>query len=307
MADVQNRVTDLENEIKVLKNEIKAILLDIREQYLNVENPFSGATLVGTGDSNPTTHMAAPAVVSGPAAATSGVGSPLAGSLLSGIVSSPSTEFIAEDESKASDAASAPSPKLSAGKETSAKMRKSENKEANDSLPTPGTEYDAEEEPLPSKRERDRKAHTVPMPSLGPYLEDAELLLEVDGHGKKATSRKDVKQGYRNSKESDAGVNLITIAGLSKWVDESTEKIGRERTEVMVEACYMVGHLSSELKDLLVKLVHLAQSDEPRRGRVTTRDYLGVIAQLDSLLGYGSESEAALLTILTDNKESRHG
>ena len=71
----------------------------------------------------------------------------------------------------------------------------------------------------------------------------------------------------------------------------------------MVEACHIVGHINPELKELLIKLVHLAQTDEPKRGKVNTRDYLGVIAQLDGLLGYGNESEAALLTILTNGKE----
>lgn len=69
----------------------------------------------------------------------------------------------------------------------------------------------------------------------------------------------------------------------------------------------MVGHISLELKDLLIKLVHLAQADEPKKGKITTRDYLGVIAQLDNLLGYSTESEAALLTILTNSKEPIYG
>ena len=75
----------------------------------------------------------------------------------------------------------------------------------------------------------------------------------------------------------------------------------------MVEACHMVGHMSTELKDLVIRLVRLSQTDEPKKGKINTRDYLGVIAQLDSLLGYNNESEAALLSILTNSKETNSG
>jgi hypothetical protein len=112
---------------------------------------------------------------------------------------------------------------------------------------------------------------------------------------------------YKTGRGNNHRINLITIAGLSRWVDESTEKIGKERTEVMVEACHMVGHMPAELKDLVIRLVRLSQADEPKKGKINTRDYLGVIAQLDNLLGYNSESESALLSILTNAKETNSG
>jgi hypothetical protein len=69
----------------------------------------------------------------------------------------------------------------------------------------------------------------------------------------------------------------------------------------------MVGHMPAELKDLVIRLVRLSQADEPKKGKINTRDYLGVIAQLDNLLGYNSESESALLSILTNAKETNSG
>jgi hypothetical protein len=163
------------------------------------------------------------------------------------------------------------------------------------SLPSPGPSTEEEEESLPTSAERDRKGAGGLLPGLGHLEQEADR-----GKGKQATQ-------YPRGRGNGDGITLLTIAGLSKWVDESTEKIGKERTEVMVEACHMVGHLSPELKDLLVKLVRLAQADETKRGKITTRDYLGVIAQLDNLLGYGSESEAALLSILADSREPSYG
>ena len=162
-------------------------------------------------------------------------------------------------------------------------------------MPSLGPSTEEEQESLPASAERDRKGAGGLLPGLGP--------LEQEADRRKGKQPREYLRGRGNGD----GITLLTIAGLSKWVDESTEQIGKERTEVMVEACHMVGHLSPELKDLLVKLVRLAQADETKRGKITTKDYLGVIAQLDNLLGYGSESEAALLSILADTREPSYG
>lgn len=296
MADIQHRVTDLETEIKVLKNEIKAILLDIREQYLNAENPFNvAAQAKGSTDQR---------------AANVGIHNP------------GSTESATPEETIPADTPQPPLIMEPVAKEKAPANvewhgKKGVSRPGNTvPLPSlkPGTD---EEESPPEIAEYGNKDTAALPPNLEPSREPwLELSMEEDEslpmakeHSKKATSRKRPGQApnYRSYEENGNGINLITIAGLSKWVDESTEKIGKERTEVMVEACHMVGHLSLELRDLLIKLVHLAQVEQSRKIKITTKDYLGVIAQLDSLLGYSNESEAALLTILTDGKESNNG
>jgi len=306
MADIQHRVTDVENEVKVLKNEIKAILLDVREQYLNAENPFALAAQARGGGDGPTINISqGPAA---PQAAATGE-TPATESAVLEQESQPGEEAVAEtdltpesEEKKeatgAGDDSSSPGLEPTAKEEDSAATgRRGKKKGSRDapSLPSLGPSTEEEQESPRISAERGRKGAGGLLPGLGPLEQEADR-----GKGKQATQ-------YLRGRGNGDGITLLTIAGLSKWVDESTEKIGKERTEVMVEACHMVGHLSPELKDLLVKLVRLAQADEPKRGKITTRDYLGVIAQLDNLLGYGSESEAALLSILADSREPSYG
>ena len=289
MADVQHRVTDLENEIKVLKNEIKAVLLDIREQYLNAQNPFNPVTPAAASNApTPIISIAMP-----PAGGEAGAHTNK---------TNVTTYSTLQETTEPTDIfPSSPEPTAEAEEESSPKATADSEEEtpgAIDTISSPSLEPYTEEEESPQRAgKRGRKETARPLPSLEPCAEEKETLQE---RAKQATR-------YRSSKENGGGINIITIAGLSKWVDESTEKIGKERAAVMVEACHMIGHLSLGLKDLLIKLVQLAQTDEPKKGKVTTRDYLGVIAQLDSLLGYSSESESALLSILSDSREPNHG
>ncbi len=296
MADVHQRVDELENEVKVLKNEIKAILLDIREQYLNTENPFMGGGQVTSG---------------GPVISIGSLGG-----------QSHESSFSAPSYDEAHPAID-PNPPEETNNDSIIDLLEQETEEPDEStiktkvpdkksgtLPELSEEPDKEEESSPKKEKQGRKGGTLPELSQDPNSqgEDDKSPPRAERHNRKDAPWKGEKQEIwpKGDNGNNSGISMITIAGLSKWVDESTDKIGKERTEVMVEACHMVGHISPELKELLIKLVRLAQADEPKKGRVNTKDYLGVIAQLDGLLGYSNESEAALLTILTDSKES-HG
>jgi len=302
MADVQHRVTDVENEIKVLKNEIKAMLLDIREQYLNAENPFALAAQAGAGGGAPVINITQGAAT-GEAPATEpavleGDSQPGEEAVAETDLTPESEEADTKEATGAGDVSSSPGLEPTAEEEDSATGRKRGKKKGSrgaPSLPSLGPTTEEEAESPPTGGERDRKGAAGLLPGLGPLEQEAD-----SGKRKQATQ-------YLRGRANGDGITLLTIAGLSKWVDESTDKIGKDRTEVMVEACHMVGHVSEELKDLLVKLVRLAQVNEPRKTKITTRDYLGVIAQLDSLLGYGSESEAALLSILADSREPSYG
>ncbi len=291
MADLNHRVTELENEIKVIKNEVKAILLDVREQYLNAENPF----------------------LSGAAAAQGGQ--------FSTVVSCQT-----ESSSKPASPADAADIKEPDEEQPQASLNdESDNDDGSDDENGAGGN---------NEKGKKNKKSTLPTLSMGPDTGEGKKSHggKLESKLKGASSRfaagedddddpfygdprfaKDSWQkggrqsGGKNGKGHSGNINLLTIAALSRWVDESTEKIGKERAEVMVEACYLVGHISNEFKDLLIRLVRLSQAEEPKRGKINTQDYLGVIARLDGLLGYNDGSESALLSILTDSKESHYG
>ena len=277
-ADVHQRVNELENEMKVLKNEIKAVLLDIREQYLNAENPFT---------------------VGGPAA--TGGGGPMIN--ISSTPTSGSEPRIIHVETRGGNEEVGPTIHHPSSSETTSAT---DTSSLHGTVSSPGLGPSTEDEVLPMVEGRGRKDAGAILPSLElREIEEDRSLPSAMNRGRKETPRKRIKQTpeYRSSSENGAGISLITVAGLSRWVDDSVEKIGKERTEVMVEACHVVGYLPEELKDLLNRLVRLAQVDEPKKRKIATGDYLSVIAQLDSLLGFSSESEGALLSILTSGRE----
>ena len=294
-ADVHQRVTELENEMKVLKHEIKAVLLDIREQYLNAENPFtvSGGQAAGGGSS---VNISMSSDASRPAAThEEEIHREGASSDIHPALSSEATSTHADSSSLfGAESALGPSPSTMDGLQSKAK----EHVMKETAMTSAGLERSAD-------MESSKKGAGMALPGLEPSEEDRSVMSKVESHVRREAPRKRVKQtlDYRNSSENGAGINLITVAGLSRWVDDSVEKIGKERTEVMVEACYVVGYLPEELKDLLIRLVRLGPADEPKKRRIATEDYLSVIAQLDSLLGFNSESDKALLSILTSSRE----
>jgi hypothetical protein len=289
MADMSNKITELENEIKVIKNEVKAILLDIREQYLNAENPFIAR---------------AQGVDNGPFVNIGNMTKPT-DSQKNQEESSDFSALMKDDSADSPVGESGDAQENKGQRKDSAPQVESNNTEG--TLPLLTLEPDADE--VQHKQGKKTKASSGFDFEPAANKRGAELLEDINDcdikdlldDEERPVARSRTGRGYNRK------INLITIAGLSRWVDESTEKIGKERTEVMVEACHMVGHISTELKDLVIRLVRLSQVDVPKKGKINTRDYLGVIAQLDNLLGYNNDSEAALYSILTNVKETNSG
>jgi hypothetical protein len=286
MADTSQKITELENEIKVLKNEVKAILLDIREQYLNAENPFF---------SRPQEFGHAPTINI---------------SNTPGLIEHEAHEQVeplSNNDEVLPDEVKAEKPVI---EENIAPVSEEKHNNKESTLPSLTLEPDEDDAP-PKKDKRGKKGKSSSYSGIDFSFQNGgeELLQEMNDYDiqELLSSEERPAPRQKNNRGFNHRINLITIAGLSRWVDESTEKIGKERTEVMVEACHMVGHMSTELKDLVIRLVRLSQAEEPKKGKINTRDYLGVIAQLDSLLGYSNESEAALLSILTNSKETNSG
>lgn len=103
---------------------------------------------------------------------------------------------------------------------------------------------------------------------------------------------------------ADKKADLATVAGLTQWTASSTKRLGRERVEVILDISEMMGHLSPDIKRVVVKLISLSPEEHPI-GELTTRDYLTSLIELSSLLGKSNRSELALLSILS--QENNHG
>ncbi len=99
------------------------------------------------------------------------------------------------------------------------------------------------------------------------------------------------------------GLDMAVIAGLTEWVDRTIQRIGKQRTEAIIEGLHCIGRLPGGMKEFLVRFVQLSPDSEPER-QLKARDYLTVLSQLEGLLGQSGKPELSLLTILNSDEGS---
>lgn len=258
-----HRIKALEDEVKVLKNEIKSILLDIREQYLSWDNPFAGGP-----------HP------DGRKIQTVSFGQEMP---------SPMTSRLDEGENPSS------APSESEG-----------DKEAR-STPSQSLEPKFRAEAPSEARSQRGVSERLLSPTVAPIFKPSDEANRPDEGQSDELSptvpvfRPGISGIKRQHGGKQNGANLATIAGLTEWVDQTTQRIGKQRAEAIVEGLYLMERLPSGIKDFLLKFIQLSEAEEPQR-HIATKDYLTVLAQIEGLLGHGSTSEMALVSILTDSK-----
>jgi hypothetical protein len=98
------------------------------------------------------------------------------------------------------------------------------------------------------------------------------------------------------NRNSDWRLNLVTIAGLARWADESLKRLGRAKTETILDISEMMGFLPSDLKQVLVKLVNT--ETDGHHDTSQARDFLDSLIDITALLGRNNEMETALLSII---------
>lgn len=171
----------------------------------------------------------------------------------------------------------------------------------------------AEEEPddmIPEEKQENE------LPGVEESVCETESGCKQELTASEETAREEVKRAWRpeiepespfKSRETTDGssgkIDLATIAGLTQWVAESVKRLGCERTEAILNISEMMGHVTPELKNILVKFINPIPDEYP--GKVTTQDYLVSLIELDSLLGKNNKSEAALLSILCQENDHR--
>ncbi len=108
-----------------------------------------------------------------------------------------------------------------------------------------------------------------------------------------------IKRNHQADQFSNGGnVDLVVIAALTQWADQATAMLGKDRAEALVEIAHAMRRFPVEVKDVLVKLIRLSPHQSTNGKIVSTKEYLGVLAQLNNLLASG-RSEDALLSILS--------
>jgi len=136
---------------------------------------------------------------------------------------------------------------------------------------------------------------------------EKESVPKDDGTGAKEPVAQSTVTAEESQEKHEAGVNKkkidwVTIVGLARWVDKATSKLGKSKVEALIEVYHSTGCMSDSFRYLLLKLTHLSDAEE-HKGQVSSRDYLSVLVQLESVLNGGVQREAALLSILSDEED----
>jgi archaellum component FlaD/FlaE len=175
-------------------------------------------------------------------------------------------------------------------------------KEINKDEPPPVAEEQTDEPEL----EEDQDSELI---GVGKPVDEPEPDYQQQLAAIRETARKEVKRAWRPDMEmgahikpedtsngDDGKASMATIAALAQWVTELAKRLGRERAEAILDISEMMGHLSRDVRKVLVKFINLTPEVPP--GEVSTRDYLVSLVELEYLLGKSSNSELALLSIL---------
>ncbi len=305
----EQRIRVLEEELKVLKNEIKSVLLDLREQYLNIQNPFNTSmspnVSAGAGPSaeKPAAPKAAPKQIEpveevveeepeeqimpgadndyeeeGPGNAPLDFGN---GPEMPGF-NNGNNDFGMPPGLPSGDpfggAGAAPSLGAGPGPGAAPSMGAGPGPAAG---PTQADNMDDEDDD-----EEDDAPQVVVQPSRG---------------GNRKKKEKEKEQVFASGKVK---YDLMVVAGLTQWIDQSTARLGKERAEALVEMSYTMGRLPENLKDVLIKMVRITKN-ETNGHNVTASDYLAILAQLENLLGKSEIQDNALLSLISMMKESK--
>ena len=98
-------------------------------------------------------------------------------------------------------------------------------------------------------------------------------------------------------------VDLVTLAELAEWVGHTIANSGREYVETLLDLAVKTGRLSASVDEILRGLIRLL-SDRDSSVRVSAKEMMLQLAQLDALLGVHDSTITRLLPLLLrDNQE----
>jgi len=100
-----------------------------------------------------------------------------------------------------------------------------------------------------------------------------------------------------------SSLSLLTVSALVHWMEKSVKRLGRPRTETIIDVSEMMGLLSPQLKQLLGKLINI--QPDSAGGDASGRDYLDSLLEITSLLGRDNTTETALLSVLPSENDHR--
>ena len=266
---LENSLKSAEDELTLIKNQIQQTLLDIREHVLETSNPFIVPAFTGPED---------------------GTDSPLDSAL-------------GTDASADSGAAT--------GEEGLAEESGDVEEEQLEGTGEPSAE---EEEIVESEFGAPEDEEIIVDSDGGPGAGGMQFQDLVEGESEPEEEESaeddpadpaDGEQTQEQEEEEDAAgvreaepepLDLISLAGLVRWVAATLERVGRARTEVVLDAYEQSGRMSPEVKQVARTLCELADED-PYTG-IPVRDIVGAMMRLESVLGNDDGQSNRLLSLI---------
>ena len=99
---------------------------------------------------------------------------------------------------------------------------------------------------------------------------------------------------------SEGRLDQATLIGLAGWVSNGIRRIGREGTGKVVEIHARAGHLTPEVKDILLQFVSLINEENPPE-EAGMKEMLVTLLKLGQVLGHGTDAEVALSLFEEEN------
>ena len=143
---------------------------------------------------------------------------------------------------------------------------------------------------------RDIKPHDSAEGEKGRWSEQRFGSSRSEAKGIESRSKGD-KPVEKDSAAQGKQVNLLTLVGLVRWVENSVKKIGKEKVEAIVEIYRTAGYLPESHNAVIAQIIRLAEGEKPK-GPVPMGVSILVLLQLDSLLGGKFQTESSILSTL---------
>jgi hypothetical protein len=105
---------------------------------------------------------------------------------------------------------------------------------------------------------------------------------------------------------NDGKLDILTVAGLVNWAEESSQKLGKERSIAVLEMSQAMGNITEETKAIVVKLIGLAP-DSTIENQPRPKAFLGSLMKLNRLLSQDKLGEIALELLSMESGDTKHG
>ena len=296
-----------EDELNLIKNQVQQTLLDIREHILDVTNPFNAVDDALTDEDEIEFDDLMGGGSSGPAGAEGAAGADGADAEGKGKGDGDGEEDLESAdgdgesvEELIDDAADAPGEEIieeipDDGYVVEEIVDDGGGGGGMPSAVADSDEYFEEEEEIPEDIEEEFKLDEEPADT------EQEPELEGSGTAQDGTDAVDGADGAADSALAPltANFDVLTMAGLVRWVAVTTDRLGANRTEIMLDAFEAAGRIAPSTRVVLHHLMALTEEDPSVQ--VPVREIVSAMVRMEGVLDTSAGTDSnRLLSMLMD-------